>query len=420
MKKLIALITITAMFIGFMPIIAVDNREPVHSFYMYMDENGENITVDLGLSYQNFSIADEVKEEFISAKEDFYNPNSNNPIDVLHLTDYKLTKNSFDTSEKNLLSLWLLWNVLNNSSSKTDVSFYYKPPTNMTLNDALKEVVYPTFAYIYSRVQFTGGYQQQSNGSYYFTITYDLDSLGYDTSKTNLRKDELAYAANYVKNHPVPYYGFMTAEDEKAYVKAVHDYICSKTQYAWASTNVPSTAGIHQLAYGAYYEGSGVCNSYANAVGIICAYAGINLPYINGDSHAWNMIYPMDGSTFRLIDATWNDDNFPPDLYFWIARDQTKNGSYTLEKHYPDSAIENFIIFLNSTDISKLSAVSGTTTKVEIPSIKDRMTITILNAAIEASLNGIDNLDYDINGDGKFNIIDIALMRRILIKKTNS
>lgn len=418
MKRLMAIVIITAMFIGFFPIIAVD-REPVHNFYMYLDENGQNVVVDLGLSYQSFSIADETKEE--NVQQNFYNPNSRNRLDVLHLTDYKLTKNSFESSEKNLVSLWLLWNVLNAGTSSVDVSFYYKPASNENVVNAVADSVYPTFSYIYSRTHFSWSYQQQPNGTYYFTIKYNFDSVETGLNQTNLRRDELSYAENYVKNHPVPPEGFSTVEDEKAYVKNVYDHIMDITKYSWKSTNVPSDDGIDQMAYSSYYLGHGVCNSYASAIGIICAYAGINVPYINGDSHAWNMVYPIDGSEYRLLDATWDDGNYPYNLYFWITKNQAQNGSYTLKKHYPDSAMENFIIFLNTTNISSLSGVSGSTTVMTTTtapvSIKDKLTLAVLIAAIKANLNNEENLTYDINNDGKLNAIDIAIMRRIIISK---
>ncbi|NLC25179.1 MAG: hypothetical protein GX777_00920, partial [Fastidiosipila sp.] len=59
-------------------------------------------------------------------------------------------------------------------------------------------------------------------------------------------------------------------------------------------------------------------------------------------SHAWNMIYPCDGSEAVLIDLTWNDtysndvpdQDFVSDYYFYL--DLSADYEHTMADNYAD------------------------------------------------------------------------------------
>ena len=93
-----------------------------------------------------------------------------------------------------------------------------------------------------------------------------------------------------------------------------------------------------------------VCAGYARAFALIAQYADINAVWILGNeeeatSHAWNMIYPCDGSEPVLVDVTWDDTSsedepgqvLVEDIYFYLPVSPA-------DEHLPS---ELFIDFLN-------------------------------------------------------------------------
>ena len=96
-----------------------------------------------------------------------------------------------------------------------------------------------------------------------------------------------------------------------------------------------------------------VCAGYARAFALICQYAGINCAWVRGNkteisSHAWNVIFPCDGSEPVMVDVTWDDgSNFDIvgqtivyDYYFYIPL----SNEY---EHEPDEEIWSFIQYNN-------------------------------------------------------------------------
>ncbi|MDD6032927.1 MAG: transglutaminase domain-containing protein [Oscillospiraceae bacterium] len=167
-------------------------------------------------------------------------------------------------------------------------------------------------------------------------------------------------AYSYVVNNPPPEGGFTDYEEEKEYARKVHDYIARRIAYdpIGYEPELPLTQtryDIYQEAYNVLGEGqeTAVCAGYARAFGLICQYAGINCAWVWGNeteesSHAWNVLFPCDGSEPVLVDVTWDDGQSPDlpeqtyvdDTYFYIPL----SAEY---EHEADEEMWAFIQYLN-------------------------------------------------------------------------
>ncbi len=179
-------------------------------------------------------------------------------------------------------------------------------------------------------------------------------------TKADLDLEARAEALEYVLKNPVPIGGFRDFEAEKAYALKIHDYIARKITYSPIGYNPELLLGLEkyealQEAYNVLgeTENSAVCAGYARAFALIAQYAGINAAWVFGnetetESHAWNVIYPCDGSEPVLIDVTWDDgesedfvgQEFVSDRYFYIPLSRETD-------HRPAPYFADFFDFVN-------------------------------------------------------------------------
>lgn len=146
---------------------------------------------------------------------------------------------------------------------------------------------------------------------------YGKVKLVYDNPEYDLEARLGAYS--YVVNNPPPEGGFSDYDEEREYARKIHDYVACKVTYDPRGYNPELLTGKTayddlQEAYNVLGENqnTAVCAGYARAFALICQYAGINCAWVRGNeteesSHAWNVIYPCDGSEPVLVDVTWDD-----------------------------------------------------------------------------------------------------------------
>lgn len=176
----------------------------------------------------------------------------------------------------------------------------------------------------------------------------------------DLDAEARAEALEFVLKNPVPNDGFEDFESEKAYARKIHDFIAKKVTYSPKGYNPNDLLSSNdyealQEAYNVLGEDQNevVCAGYARAFALIAQYAGINAVWVSGnetetESHAWNVIYPCDGSEPVLIDVTWDDtgsedlpgQEFVSDRYFYI------NLSEDYE-HHAYEYVDGFLAFVN-------------------------------------------------------------------------
>ena len=167
-------------------------------------------------------------------------------------------------------------------------------------------------------------------------------------------------ALRYVVNNPPPEGGFSDYDEEREYARNIHDYVACKVTYDPMGYNPELLLGMTryddlQEAYNVLGENqnTAVCAGYARAFALICQYAGINCAWVRGNeteesSHAWNVIYPCDGSAPVLVDVTWDDGQSMDtvgqidvdDSYFYIPL----SSDY---EHEADENMASFIQYIN-------------------------------------------------------------------------
>jgi hypothetical protein len=174
-------------------------------------------------------------------------------------------------------------------------------------------------------------------------------------------REARAEALEFVLKNPVPYGGFTDFESEKAYALKIHDFIARKITFSPIGYDILTALSndsyaMKQEAYNVLGENQedAVCAGYARAFMMICHYAGINAAWVLGnvtddESHAWNIIFPRDGSEPVIVDVTWNDVGSGDDrvgqenisyTYFYLPVDEDY-------EHTPVVDTESFLQFLN-------------------------------------------------------------------------
>ena len=187
---------------------------------------------------------------------------------------------------------------------------------------------------------------------------YGKIKLVYDNPEYDLEARLGAYS--YVVNNPPPEGGFSDYDEEREYARKIHDYVACKVTYDPMGYDPKSMRG--KLGYDGLQEAynvlgknqkTAVCAGYARAFALICQYAGINCTWVRGNeteesSHAWNVLYPCDGSEPVLVDVTWDD------LWVYDFEGQTEvDYSYfyiplsSEYEHKADEIIAGFIEYIN-------------------------------------------------------------------------
>ena len=187
---------------------------------------------------------------------------------------------------------------------------------------------------------------------------YGKVKLVYDVPEFDLEARQGAW--NYVMKNPPPEGGFSDYAEEREYARKIHDYVACKVTYdpmGYDPKNMNGNTRYDDLqeAYNVLGENqnTAVCAGYARAFALICHYAGINCAWVRGNeteesSHAWNMVYPCDGSEPVLVDVTW-DDGLSLDTvgqtdvdhtYFYIPL-------FSEYEHEADENMASFIEYIN-------------------------------------------------------------------------
>jgi hypothetical protein len=255
---------------------------------------------------------------------------------------------------QNEVTAFVLYNFLNNTFDfelYLDKDFAVDEGTGYSiLNNACETAM--TY-YLFGSYNVFNMFTKERENNVYAKITLTYTDPEYDL-------EAKAEALEYVMKNPVPIGGFSDFKSEKAYAKKIHDFIAKKITYSPIGYDPESMFGMTQFealqeAYNvlAETENTAVCAGYARAFALIAQYAGINAVWVFGnetetESHAWNIVYPCDGSEPVLVDVTWDDTesaDFPEqeyvsDWYFYIP--------LSLEyQHRTDEDFDEFLRYIN-------------------------------------------------------------------------
>ncbi len=257
---------------------------------------------------------------------------------------------------QNEVTKYVLYNFLNNRFA---CEFYLKKDfavdegTGFSILDSACEtaMTYYLFSSYKNFDMFTR--DQGDDGKVYAKLM-----LVYTEPKYDL--EAKAETLEFVMKNPVPIGGFRDFEIEKAYARKIHDFVAKKITYSPIGYNPERMFGMGkyealQEAYNvlAEEENAAVCAGYARAFALIAQYAGINAAWVLGnetetESHAWNVIYPCDGSEAVLVDVTWDDTDsgdsteqeYVSDRYFYVPL--SEETEHTAAAHF-----DEFLRFVN-------------------------------------------------------------------------
>ena len=189
--------------------------------------------------------------------------------------------------------------------------------------------------YVYTQLQREDPYDvccvdswssRQQNNRVVVSISYNIDI---DTLKTikaetrNLVKEAVAKIDTKGKS-------------QYELVDSVNEYLCDISEYPAKEPYAPVT----HTAYGAFHDGSSVCEGYAcaakmmlNELGVVC---DIEVgECTNGGGHAWNLVQ-LDGKWYQM-DVTWNDGGGDRKTYFLVTDAYMKQSRTWKESLYPVS-----------------------------------------------------------------------------------
>jgi len=281
----------------------------------------------------------------------YIDPDPNIHPDVLGLREQRLSSGPF--SRQNEVTRFVLWNFLNDR---------FEFELSLTEEFAVSEGA--GYAILSDACEVAMSYYLFSAYDTIHMFTVPPDDEGIVQARIKLEYSEPGFdqlareaACRFIRRNPVPLEGWTDIEREKAYAKKIHDYLARRNTYSPVGYDPDAMLGMGkyeacQEAYNALVsqDEMTVCAGYARAFALIAQYADINAVWILGNeeeatSHAWNMIYPCDGSEPVLVDVTWDDTSsedepgqvLVEDIYFYLPVSPA-------DEHLPS---ELFIDFLN-------------------------------------------------------------------------
>lgn len=191
-------------------------------------------------------------------------------------------------------------------------------------------------------------------------------------------------------------------------VLALHDWVCNNTKYTEGSIGDSENHSDASVFMNDYT----VCEGYARACNLLYHAAGIESYYVHGSNHAWNIVN-IEGNYFH-VDATWDDLGNISREWFMKSDDELRKegGSHAEWTLYVPSPLHEF-----QGDV--------------LPECKYRMGDTNAGGSVNVAdlvslqnfLIGRSKLEKehwvlsDVCHDGKINVLDMAMLRRIVIEE---
>ena len=187
---------------------------------------------------------------------------------------------------------------------------------------------------------------------------------------------------------------------------ALHDWLVENAEYDYSMTYYTET--------GVLLHGTGVCQSYTMAYGLLLDYAGIENASEIGDDHTWNMVL-LDGDWYH-VDVTWDDvGDYSEYAYFGLSNDAietvehhecyTKKHVATSYKYYywyRNGLLDSYLDEFRSDIDSALEAGQGSVRISSYDGILTRTCILVLRDGTYTAAGRTANMEIDY-ADGYIN-----------------
>ena len=202
--------------------------------------------------------------------------------------------------------------------------------------------------------------------------------------------------------------------------KAIHDKLILSMDYAYKEDGVtPSDTGTAHSIIGAI-EGLGTCDTYAKTFQLLCNYYGIENIFVTGtvnSGHAWNIV-KLDDDNYYFVDCTGDDlgGDAVDDEYFAVG---TEKLYQTHTPNTPENVGAEFLYQLPEISASNYTPDSG---MIQGDANDDREfnvsdVILLQKWLLKIPDTKIVNWKaVDFNDDNKLNILDLGLMKRMLLQ----
>lgn len=195
---------------------------------------------------------------------------------------------------------------ISKSASNNLVNVYRNNPSSVYY------AVYGAFSFCVANGDFDGDYLQ---AHYLGASCTSFDSADYVTYKYTLRYDTNADEERAVSDFVKGFADELKAKNVSRLkqIKAIHDKICSITDYDWDNYNNNIIKGDSSVntAYSAVALGKTMCEGYSSLFYAVCREMQIPVRIVFSDTHAWNIVKPTDSRYYYNIDLTWDDHEFP-------------------------------------------------------------------------------------------------------------
>ena len=97
-----------------------------------------------------------------------------------------------------------------------------------------------------------------------------------------------------------------TAPKDK--IKALHDWVCNKVNYAYKADGKTSENSLEvKCDSSVFFRNTTVCDGYARALTLLLEKAGFEAYHVASQNHAWTMVKL--GNKYYHIDACHDDNN---------------------------------------------------------------------------------------------------------------
>ena len=179
-------------------------------------------------------------------------------------------------------------------------------------------------------------------------VAYDSAGNLYVTSDAEYASYDVRRGYENLVNNKIKEYVNVASVKTSDYdkVKAVHDYIINKVDYAYDKDGNPLTTNFAHNILGVFDESNAgaVCESYAKAFSVVLNAMDIDNVYVvgvaAGGGHAWNLA-KMDAGAYYNFDVTWDDGKTLGPFYSYFAR-----GEGFLVSHTPNTPANTGVMFM--------------------------------------------------------------------------
>ena len=276
---------------------------------VYNMSNGDTLPIELGIIKLAISAYDSSNTD---TNYEAYRNALNNGL-KLYMT---LTPSKYTEGEKNVINELL--NLVNVGSTDSKNVLSYKVSFSSFYNTIFPDLK-NNMAYL--NYQSCDKFQTTSSisGNYISTVAWKNYNSDYNNRLIKMKHSINEFLATVDDN---------MSDTEK--VLLAHEYIVNKAYYK-------DSGDVRFCASGILADGYGVCESYAEALGVLLHYMGIEYDLVisNSMNHEWLMVY-LDGQWYH-IDPTWDDTRAGENIKYqhrFLLKNDNEFTQVSSNRHY--------------------------------------------------------------------------------------